>query len=129
MPTKEIYNPSSKSFGKITPSTRKELEEAKNKNRRLRNMVRVYKVKRNSDGVATSLGTCWMCWLDITKEGLGKYRTEPFSLMTNHKEICPLCGYKRWRGRIWYPFRFVRGYIGNPSSRYGFHNKKTNKRK
>lgn len=76
-------------------------------------------VKRNDKPVWSG-----NCWIDLTFEMLEKWRIEPYSEMKEHEKFCPLCGYPHWKGRIWYPFRFIRGYIGNPSSRYGIKGKK-----
>ena len=63
-------------------------------------------------------GCCWVCWIRITGEGLNEWRYPPFSEMKPHPEVCPLCGQEKWRGRIWYPKRYlVYAEIGNPSRR------------
>lgn len=95
------------------------LRKAKAELRELRNMKAVFEAKNNPDVHSLDLGTCWMCWVDLTGEWLDKWRYEPFSEVALHKEICPLCGYNHWKGRIWYPFRYKKNYIGNPSERDG----------
>lgn len=117
-------NPSSVDFGRSIHTPSKVLREAKLKNRELRRMKNVYHARKNPDKYSIELGVCWMCWLDLTSEMLEKWRIEPFSEMRSHEKVCPLCGYPHWKGRIWYPFRYIRGYIGNPSSRYGMEKEK-----
>lgn len=114
------YNPTSKDFGVYKPATEKELKEYKEKNRPRRKMKRIHDAKTEPDQFDTNMGVCWMCWMDITQKGLEEWRREPYSVAdTLHDRICPLCGYSSWKGRVWYPFRFLRGYIGNPSARNG----------
>lgn len=95
------------------------LKEAKKKNRWMRKMINVRKAKRNPDLYSIDFGVCWQCWLDLSGKMLDGWRREPYSEMKTHSKVCPLCGYDHWVGRVWFPFRFLRGYIGNPSSRYG----------
>ena len=116
-------NPSWRRFGSgmTSPTT---LKKAKQDNRELRNMRGVHKARITPDKYSIELGVCWMCWMDLTSEILEKWRKLPYSEVKEHEDICPLCGYSRWKGRVWYPFRFLRGYIGNPSSRRGIIRKK-----
>lgn len=86
-------------------------------------MKRIFDAKNNPDQFDTEMGVCWMCWMDLTGESLIEWRKEPYSSVTLHEKECPLCGYDHWKGRVWYPFRYLRGYIGNPSSRYGMKKK------
>lgn len=111
-------NPSNRKFGSIETST-EVLKAAKDKLRPYRKMTTVLDAKKNPDKYSMDMGTCWMCWVEITGEWLESYRYEPFSQNKHHEEVCPLCGYSHWKGRIWFPFRFKRHYIGNPSARDG----------
>lgn len=83
-----------------------------------------YKYRRNLlkmggiDNLPVDYGCCWICWIRITGEGLNDWRVEPFSEMKEHPDICPLCEQEHWRGRIWYPKRYLMySEIGNPSRR------------
>lgn len=70
------------------------------------------------EGMSLDFGVCWQCFIRITGQGLSNWRKEPYSEMREHREICPLCGYDHWRGRIWYPKRYIMAVeIGNPSRR------------
>lgn len=124
---KDKLNPSSKDFGASMHTPLKVLKQAKQANREMRVMKHVHNARSNSDKYSIDLGVCWMCWMDLTGEPLEKWRREPFSFTKSHDKICPLCGYMHWKGRIWFPFRFIRGYIGNPSSRYGIKGKRKKK--
>lgn len=113
----------SEQFREYKPPTKEELKKAKQKNRQYRKMKYVMKAKNDPDSFDTELGVCWMCWMDITGQELIKWRNYPYSEVKLHEEVCPLCGYDHWKGRIWFPFRYLRGYIGNPSSRNGMKEK------
>lgn len=64
-------------------------------------------------------GTCWGCFMSITKQDIDNWR-EDYSEKKEHPNTCPLCGYEHWKGRVWYPFKFIRDMeIGNPSRRDG----------
>lgn len=117
---KNRKNPSSIDFGKYAPIPNKVLKTAKDKNRFSRIMKRVWEAKTFPDRFDTDFPTCWMCWNDLSGKWLEDWRKEPFSEMKEHEEKCPLCGYPHWKGRVWYPFRFLRNYSGNPSRRNGF---------
>jgi len=110
-------NPSSTQFGRIKPVPLGTLRRAKKEKRALRNFKRVRDAKINPDKYPIEMGVCWMCWDDLTGQDIQKWRKLPFSTVETHDETCPLCGYSRWKGRVWYPFKFLRNYIGNPSSR------------
>ncbi len=107
--------------------TPKVLREAKKDLRELRNFSSLNKAKKDPYIFPLDLGVCWMCWIDLTNKYLTEWRVEPYSSTKEHDLICPLCGYSRWKGRIWYPFRLLRGYIGNPSSRFGISGKNDSK--
>ena len=111
-------NPSWINFGSNSSSP-KMLRQAKQGNREKRILKRVFEAKENLDKFPIDFETCWMCWMDLTGEDLEKWRRLPYSKVGLHEEVCPLCAYPNWKGRIWYPFRFIRGYIGNPSARDG----------
>jgi len=115
-------NPSSIDFGirKRSYASPEALQKAKKDNSILRKWKNIWIAKKFPDKFPTDLGVCWMCWIDLTGEMLQEWRTLPFSEVEFHDATCPLCGYSSWKGRIWYPFRFIRGYIGNPSSRKEF---------
>jgi len=121
---KDKTNPTSKDFGASMHTPTKVLKEAKQANRGKRVMRKVFDARRYPDRESIDLGVCWMCWMDLTEEPLEKWRREPYSFVIPHDQVCPLCGYMHWKGRIWYPFRFIRGYIGNPSSRHGIRGRK-----
>jgi len=83
-----------------------------------------YKYRKNLlkiggiEGMDSDFGVCWRCWIRITGQGLNNWRKEPFSITRPHEEVCPLCTYDRWKGRIWYPKRYIMAIeIGNPSRR------------
>lgn len=114
-----MKNPSAKDFGVRAYTTDKEYRSAKRQNRRLRDLKKLALLKRNPDKLPIDIGTCWMCWIDLTGEGLNDWRKEPYSEMKGHDPECPLCGYHHWKGRIWYPLKYKQNWIGNPSSRYG----------
>jgi len=117
-------NPSAIDFGERAHVPPKVLREAKQAQRDKRKMINLVKAREDPDNYSVELGTCWMCWLDLTgEETLEKWRMEPFSEVKLHEKVCPLCGYPHWKGRVWYPFRYLRGYLGNPSSRYGMKDK------
>ena len=62
-------------------------------------------------------GTCWQCWMDLTGKGLDDWR-EKYSEAKDHPKECSLCGYDHWKGRVWYPFKFLRNEgVSNPSRR------------
>lgn len=64
-------------------------------------------------------GTCWQCFMGLTGEGLDEWRGE-YSIREDHPEECPLCGYNHWKGRIWFPFKYLNNLsqnIENPSRR------------
>lgn len=117
-------NPSSKEFARVTGPSLRKLREIMRKNRSKRRMQRVWEAKRNPDKFETDYETCWMCWCDLSGKGLVEWRKEPFSELKDHSPICPLCFYPHWKGRVWYPFRYLRDYIGNPSSRFEINKKK-----
>jgi len=65
--------------------------------------------------------TCWLCWIRFTgKLDLQNWRRFPFyARRISHEKTCPVCGYSRWVGAVWYPFRYLAlrkvGILGNPS--------------
>ena len=109
----------SRRFERWSPPTPKTLLEAKEKNRIYRKMKRIWDAKNEPDQFETDMGVCWMCWMDLTGNDLPEWRKEPYSIIITHSSECPLCGYPTWKGRVWFPFRLLRGYVGNPSSRHG----------
>lgn len=102
---------------KLVDYEEKTLEEVKEKYRIQRYNTKLKRAKENPESFPIDLGVCWMCWEDLTGRPLGRYRRTPYSEVKEHPEVCPLCNYSHWKGRVWYPFKFLRGYIGNPSSR------------
>jgi len=68
--------------------------------------------------------TCWLCWIRLTGNlALEEWRRFPFYARgISHEKTCPVCGYSRWSGAVWYPFRYLAlrriGIIGNPSLNY-----------
>ena len=116
------HNPSSLKYGEARVANHETLLKIKSRNRELRILGRVNRFKANSDKLSISQGTCWMCWMDLTNKPLNEFRMNPFSDNNlKHDLKCPICGYPSWKGRIWYPFRYLRGWVGNPSSRFGMH--------
>lgn len=70
------------------------------------------------DNLPLDFGVCWACWIRITGEGLNNWRVPPYSVAKPHEEVCPLCGRTNWRGRVWYPKRYlIDKEVGNPSRR------------
>ena len=65
--------------------------------------------------------TCWLCWVRLTGEfTLQEWRKFPYyARRVSHPRTCPVCGYTRWDGAVWYPFRYLVlrrvGIVGNPS--------------
>ena len=90
--------------------------------KKLRDLLKSLNVKEGSllknAPLPEDFGTCWACFMDITKCQLDEYR-EKYSAKIEHEESCPLCGYDHWKGRVWYPFKLIRDMeIGNPSTRF-----------
>jgi len=112
-------NPSSREFSKQGVTPIGVLLKAKRLNGRDRNMIKVGQAMVNPDQYPQNFATCWMCWMDLARENLEDWRKMPWSEMGSHGRNCPLCGYPRWKGRMWYPFKKLKGYFGNPSSRWG----------
>jgi len=106
-------------FSEIREELIRDLQKAKQENSRRRVLRRVLKAKSNPDLLNPDEPLCWMCWLDITGQNLRDFRRKPYSEIIPHKKICPLCGYSSWKGRAWYPLRYLIDYKGNPSSRNG----------
>lgn len=60
------------------------------------------------DKYSPEQGTCWLCFVRLTGEyNLERWRIEPFFERKTHPSICPVCGYNRWKGGIWYPFKLL----------------------
>lgn len=114
---KKRKNPSSKVFGKVQNVPTVILEKAMKRNKPFRKMKRVKDAIKNPDKWPIDYGTCWQCWRDISGKWLSEWRKEPYSEMKKHDEVCPLCFYSHWKGRVWYPFRYLRGFKFNPSKR------------
>lgn len=112
-------NPSFKDFGSLQHVPDKVLKEHKNGLRCYRNMRIVNQAREDNTAFDIDQESCWMCWMDLTGNMLENWRKEPYSEVKTHSKKCPICGYPHWKGRVWYAFRFLRGYIGNPSSRHG----------
>jgi len=67
-------------------------------------------------------GTCWLCWMRLTRQDLIGWRKKPYCDMSfNHDKECPVCGYSHWAGATWFPFIYLQEkrkiLIGNPSFR------------
>lgn len=86
-----------------------------------RNWVFVDEIKPKVSKFPDEYATCWMCWIQLTKQGLEEWRDGIYSDLGKHSEVCDLCGYKNWKGRRWFPFKWLRwAELGNPSSRFRF---------
>lgn len=108
-------NPSKRSYGPVNPSVLRN-EVLKSPSWTFtKNLEKLGGI----DKLASNFGVCWKCWIRITGEAqLEDWRKEPYSTMKEHIDICPLCGYDHWRGRVWFPKRYLMAIeIGNPSRR------------
>jgi len=118
-------NPSNKIFSTTAHVPFGVLLKAMKKNAGLRKLAKIREAYLNPNTYPQDFATCWMCWIDLTGLPLEGWRREPWSEMSPHYKHCPLCSYPFWKGRIWYPFRKLNGYFGNPSSRWGHDSKET----
>ena len=118
-------NPSSRKFSKVGKVPIGVLLKAMRKNRVLRKISKVREASLNPNIYPQDFATCWMCWIDLTLLPLEGWRKGPWSEMGPHYLHCPLCGYPYWKGRMWYPFKKLKAYFGNPSSRWGHDPKDT----
>jgi hypothetical protein len=74
--------------------------------------------KYTLEKIPEDMEVCWGCFMDITKADIDEWRAI-YSEDKVHPATCPLCGYDHWKGRVWYPFKFLKDVkIGNPSERY-----------